>query len=333
MEPGQRPVITVLRSTDGPALPDLSRFEGRAELRVTDADGLADALPGTSALFLWDFFSSAVEAAWPCADALEWIHVAAAGVDKLLFDELVRSDVVVTNARGIFDRPIAEFVLASILAVAKDLHLSHDLQQRREWRHRETRTIRGEHALVVGTGAIGREIACLLRAIGMEVRGAGRSARSDDPDFGEVVASSALADHVGWADHVVLVAPLTEATRGLVGADVLAAVKPGAHLVNVGRGPLLDEDALVSALETGRLAAASLDVFCTEPLPADHPLWTARGVVISPHMSGDVVGWLDALGDQFLANAERWLDGRPLENVIDKEHGFVVSRPASEETA
>lgn len=336
MQPRARPVIVVLRSPDGPPPPDLSALADRAELRVTDADGLRDALVGARALFLWDFFSSAVEGAWPQAEELEWIHVAAAGVDKLLFDDLVRSEVVVTNARGIFDRPIAEFVLASILAFAKDLHGSHDLQQRREWRHRETRTVQGASALVVGTGAIGREIARLLRAAGMEVRGAGRTARSGDPDFGEVVASAELAQHVGSADHVVVVAPLTRATRGLVDTDVLAAMKSDAHLVNVGRGELVDEDALVKALAAGELGGASLDVFCTEPLPPDHPLWTTRGVVVSPHMSGDAVGWLDALGRQFLANAERWLEGRPLENVIDKDKGFAATPsatgPAPEET-
>lgn len=326
-----RPTIVVLASPDGPRPPDLSVLEDRADIRVTDKAGLEEAIPGAQALFLWDFFSRAVEQAWPKADALEWIHVAAAGVDKLLFEDLKRSKVLVTNARGIFDRPIAEFVLASVLAFAKQLHLSHDLQQRREWRHRETLRVEGQTALVVGTGAIGREIARLLRAVGLEVRGAGRTARSEDADFGTVIPSPELAEHVPWADHVVVVAPLTDATRGIIDADVLAAMKPTAHLVNVGRGELVEEEALVEALERQRLAAASLDVFATEPLPTDHPLWTTPGVVVSPHMSGDVVGWLDALAEQFIANAERWLAGDPLENVVDKEHGFVVANPAEGE--
>ena len=326
-----RKVITVLCSDETGQPPHLEAVEARAAVRYTDADGLAASLDGAGALFLWDFFSSAVRDVWPQAQRLEWIHVAAAGIDTLMFDELAESDVVVTNAKGVFDRPIAEFVLASILAVVKDVHRSHDLQATRTWQHRETRTVAGSTALGVGTGSIGREIARLLRAIGMDVRGAGRTARSSDPDFGTVVASAELADHVAWADHVVVVAPLTDATRNLVDERVLAAMKPSAHLINVGRGPIVDESALVAALEAGGIAAATLDVFQTEPLPDDHPLWTTRGVVITPHMSGDAEGWTDTLARQFADNALRWLDGEPLENVVDKKLGFATSGPARPE--
>lgn len=321
--PPNRPVIAVLSTPELGRPPGIDEIESRAEMRYAEADGLADAVSGADALLLWDFFSTAVRDVWSAADRLRWIHVAAAGVDKLLFDDLRSSDVVVTNARGVFDRPIAEFVLASVLALAKDLHTSHDDQLARRWRHRETRTVVGETALVVGTGAIGRETARLLRAVGMQVRGAGRTARGDDADFGEVVASADLAAHVDWADHVVVAAPLTEQTRGLIDADVLAAMKPTAHLVNIGRGEIVDEQALLEALRSGSVAAASLDVFATEPLPADSPLWTAPGLVVSPHMSGDVIGWRETLARQFADNARRFLDGDELFNVVDKRLGFV----------
>jgi phosphoglycerate dehydrogenase-like enzyme len=173
---------------------------------------------------LWDFFSTAVRDVWVAADALEWIHVTAAGVDTLLFDELRDSSVLVTNAHGIFDRPIAEYVLGAVLAHAKDSRRSFELQRQRVWEHRETSSILDARALVVGTGAIGRAVARLLRAAGLSVRGVGRVARSDDPDFGEVIASTSLAGEVGWCDHLVLAAPLTAATRGLVNAEVLAAM-------------------------------------------------------------------------------------------------------------
>jgi phosphoglycerate dehydrogenase-like enzyme len=320
--------MVVLCSVDGTRPPHMGTVERRAEVRYVTPDGLAEAIADADALFLWDFFSGALQEAWPHAKQLEWVHVAAAGVDTLLFDELRRSEVVVTNARGIFDRPIAEFVLASILAHAKDLHRSHDLQLARTWQHRETLKITGSTALVVGTGSIGRETARLLSAVGMQVRGAGRTARTEDPDFGSVVSSAELADHVGWADHVVILAPLTDATRNLVDGRVLSRMKPTAHLVNVGRGPIVDEDDLVDALRHGRLAGASLDVFRTEPLPEDHPLWGTPGVAVSPHMSGDVVGWTDALAEQFADNARRWLDGEELLNVVDKQLGF--SRPPAD---
>ncbi|WP_223397650.1 D-2-hydroxyacid dehydrogenase [Nocardioides rotundus] len=318
-----RPVAVVLTTADRDRPPYLDELTDRLDLRLTDADGLADALPGASVLFLWDFFSTAVEGAWPAADALEWIHVAAAGVDSLLFDELRDSEVVVTNARGVFDRPIAEFVLASVLAQAKLLHESRELQRRHEWRHREPAALAGSTALVVGTGAIAREIARLLTAVGVEVRGAGRRPADDDPDLGRVVSSRELADHVGWADHVINATPLTPQTTGLFDAAVFAAMRPGAHFVNIGRGASVVEADLVEALESGPLAAASLDVFETEPLPENSPLWDAPGLVVSAHMSGDVVGWRDTLARQFADLAERWLAGEPLTNVVDKRLGYV----------
>ncbi len=189
-------------------------------------------------------------------------------VDSLLFDELRESDVVVTNAHGAFDGPIAAFVLASILAHDKQLHLSKNLQQQNVWSHREVQRTAGQNALVIGTGRIGRATARLLKAVGMNVLGAGRTVRHEDPDFNKVVPSVELAAHAEWADHLVLIAPLTQETRGILGTEVLAAMKPSAHVVNVGRGALVDEEALVQALRSGQVAAASLDVFDVEPLPA-----------------------------------------------------------------
>jgi phosphoglycerate dehydrogenase-like enzyme len=317
------PVVAVLVADRDDRPTGLEALRNRVELRFVDEAGLADGVAGAQGLLLWDFFSSAVRDVWDRCGDLEWIHVAAAGVDTLLFPALRDSDVTVTNARGTFDRPIAEFVLASVLARAKRLHESRDLQREHVWRHRETLEVRGSTALVVGTGAIGREIARVLGAVGMRVRGAGRAPAASDPDFGQVLPSDDLPAHVGWADHVVNATPLTDATRGLFDARVFAAMRPGTHFVNIGRGPSVVEADLVAALEAGRPGAASLDVFECEPLPADSPLWDAPGVVVSAHMSGDVVGWRDTLARQFLDNALRWLDGDELVNVVDKRLGYV----------
>lgn len=321
------PVIAVLipADTNNPERipPGLEAFDGRAEIRFTDPDGLPQALEGADALFLWDFFSEAVENAWPHADQLQWIHVAAAGVDKLMFDELAGSEVTVTNAQGFFDRPIAEFVLGAVLAQAKDFALSHRYKAERRWVHRETQRIQGQRAMVIGTGAIGRETARLLRAVGMEVRGVGRTARQEDPDFGVVVSSEELAEHAGWADHLINAAPLTPQTTGLINAEVFSAMRSEAHLVNIGRGESVDEPALIQALRSGGIGFASLDVFDREPLPEDSPLWALDNVLISAHMSGDVVGWSAALAEQFVENAERWLAGETLKNIVDKDKGYV----------
>lgn len=322
-------MLVVLGGPEHPSPPGLDELTDRVEIRLADATTLGDALPGAHALLLWDFFSTALRPVWHRADRLDWIHVAAAGVDTLLFDELAASDIVVTNAHGVFDGPIAEFVLASVLAFTKDLYGSWELQRVRRWRHRETARLSGRRALVVGTGGIGRATARLLRAAGLMVRGAGRVARSGDPDFGEVVASAELAVHVADVDHLVLAAPLTDDTRGLVGEAVLSALPPTAQVVNVGRGPLVDEGALLRALADGRLAGAALDVFDTEPLPADHPLWSAPRVVVSAHMAGDVIGWRDELAAQFLDNLRRWLAGQELRNQVDTTKGYVPTATAA----
>ena len=319
--PGFRPVVAVLCAKPDDRPPGLDDLP--VDFRFCDADGLADAVRGAQGLLLWDFFSTAVRDVWNDADALEWIHITAAGVDTLLFDELRDSAVVVTNARGVFDRPLAEFVLGAVIAHAKDSRTSFALQARHEWRHRETRSVTGATALVVGTGGVGREIGKLLRAAGLHVRGAGRRTATDDPDFGEIVSSAELSTHAGWADHLILAAPLTDATRGLVDATVLAAMKPDAHLVNIARGPMVDEAALLDALITHQIGGATLDVFDTEPLPPDHPLWDAPNVTITAHMSADVVGWRDELAAQFAANARRWLAGEDLHNVVDKKLGYI----------
>jgi phosphoglycerate dehydrogenase-like enzyme len=174
-----------------------------------------------------------------------------------------------------------------------------------------------------GTGSIGRDIASLFRAVGLQVSGAGRSSRPGDEYFDQIHSSRQLAGIVQDFDFVVLSAPLTEETKGIVDAEVLAAMKPTAHLINVGRGELVQTDALVDALATGSIAGAALDVVHPEPLPEGHPLWPMENVIITPHMSGDTEDYLDDLGALFVANLKRYCAGEPLQNVVDKNLGFV----------
>lgn len=319
-----RPTVVVL-TADGVEPPaDLDAVRELAEVRMCTSDTLADALPGAEILLVWDFFSDALADSWHAADALRWIHVAAAGVDKLLFDELRTSDVLVTNARGVYDGPIAEYVLACVMAHDKRLHETEALRRAGRWEHRETTRVAGRRALVVGTGGIGRATARLLRAVGLEVSGAGRRPRDDDEDFGTVLDSAHLADHLGAVDHLVMVAPLTQATRGMLGLAELAALPDGAHVINVGRGELVDQPALTAEIADGRLSA-HLDVVVVEPLPAGDALWRLDGAHVSPHMSGDVVGWRDTLSQQFLAHLRTWCGGDEPEPTVDKSLGYVSS--------
>lgn len=315
-------MVTVLCAGHRPG--GMAAVEQHADVRYVTADQLEDGLRGADALFVWHFTSTAVPGAWHAADRVRWVHIAAAGVDPLMFDEFIDSDIPLTNSRGVFDRAMAEYTLGLILAFAKQFPLTLELQRRHEWRHRETERIDGRRVLVAGTGSIGREIGRLLRAAGMRVEGVGRTARASDPDFDAVHASAELGQVVGEVDYLVVVTPLTEQTRNLVDAEVLAAMKPTARLIDIARGGIVDEQALAAALREGRLAGAALDVFGTEPLPAGDPLWDVPNLIVSPHMSGDTAGWLDDLAALFVANFQRWRTGEPLQNLVDKQLGFAA---------
>ncbi|MFJ8052874.1 D-2-hydroxyacid dehydrogenase [Streptomyces luteogriseus] len=307
--------------------PATGLIERLADTVYATEEELPYLLPGADALLAWVTTTPAIREAWPDnpEKAPRWVHASSAGVDSFLFPALVDDPgVVLTNARGVYDQPTAEYVLGLILTLAKDLPGTWEHQQRREWRPRPSDGITGRTALVWGTGPIGRAIARLLRAVGMRVCGVGRTARPDDPDFGTVHDFATLRTALAEADYVVLAAPLTDDTRGMVDASVLAAMKPGARLINVGRGGLVDEEALIGHLAAGRLAGAALDVFAQEPLPARSPLWDMPGVMISPHTAGETTGEREALVEVFLDNLTRHIEGRPLRNVVDKRRGYVV---------
>lgn len=317
----QGPVVTVLHSDSVPDAELMVGVADRATVRYTEASGLPDALRGASVLFVYDFGTRALPCAWHAADRLDWLHMGSTGVDPVMFPELRASDVVVTNTRGVFDAAIAEYVLGQILGFAKDLSGSLLLQQRHEWRHRESEQVAGTTALIVGTGSIGRGIARLLRAAGMTVRAVGRRERASDPDFGAVTTD--LHAELPGADYVIAIAPLTSQTRNMFDAAAFAAMKPHARFVNVGRGELVVTDDLVAALSTGSIAGAALDVVDPEPLPAHHPLWDLPNVRITPHNSGDFIGWRTEIVNAFTENFDNWIAGRPLDNVVDKRLGYV----------
>jgi phosphoglycerate dehydrogenase-like enzyme len=296
-----------------------------ADIRYTTEHGLAASLPGADVLFVWDFVSGALAGQWPHADALRWVHVASAGVDRVLFPELAASDVVVTNSRGVFDEPMAEYVLALVLCFAKDLHTTIRLQRQHRWQHRETERLLRARALVVGTGPIGHAIGRRLSSAGISVSGIGRTAGAGDPDLNDIRPFGQLHEMLGEVDYVVLAAPLTPETEGMIDAAALRRMKPAARLINVGRGALVVEPDLVEALAAGRIGGAALDVFADEPLPESSPLWEMPNVIVSPHMSGDVTGWREELVELFVRNLRRYREGAPLLNVVDKHRGYVSS--------
>lgn len=309
------PVLLVL---DADPPPRLGRLAGRVRVRHADAAGLAAQLPHADVLLVWDFTSDAVREAWPGdGPRPAWVHTASAGVDRLLCPELVECDTVVTNARGVFEQPIAEYVAGLVLAFAKDLPGTLELQHRRRWRHRESAPVAGSRAVVVGAGPVGRAVTRLLMALGVEVALVGRTARRTIHGAGDLDRLAALAD---W---VICAAPLTPRTYGMFDTRFFGLMQPSARFVNVGRGAMVVESDLVDALRKRWIAGAALDVFEREPLGPRSPLWDVPGLIVSPHMSGDTVGWRDRLGEQFVAMYERWAAGEPLPNVVDKRLGYI----------
>jgi phosphoglycerate dehydrogenase-like enzyme len=314
------PVVVVLGEETPPLL---DRIDGAARLRQVTEDGLAEALAAADVLLVWDFLTDALPQAWPDRGGPAWVHTASAGVDRLLFPALLDSDAQLTNSRGVFEEPIAEYVAGLVLAMAKDLHATYALQRARRWRHRDTERVAGTRAVVVGGGPIGRATARLLSALGLRTVLVARTAREADPEFGRVHGFAELPGLLPEADWVISAAPLTDRTADMFDAAAFGRMKPGARFINVGRGPLVVEEDLLAALHEGRLGGAALDVFRNEPLPADSPLWDAPGLLVSPHMSADTHGWLERLAEVFIDNFERWAAGRPLLNIVDKKLGYV----------
>jgi phosphoglycerate dehydrogenase-like enzyme len=263
------------------------------------------------------------------ARRLRWIHATAAGVEGLLFPELVESDVVLTCSRGLHAQSIAEHTLAVMLAFARQLHHSRDAQRERRWSQHEQFgatpgfcDLAGSTLGLVGFGHIGRAIAERARALGMRVLAVRRHPAADPAPADAQWGPEGLPALLERADWVVLAAPHTRESDRMIGATELARMKPGARLVNVGRGALVDEPALVEALRSGRLAGAALDVFETEPLPGSSPLWTMPEVIHTPHVSGVAPRlWARAV-DMFADNLRRWLAGETLRNVVDKRAGY-----------
>ena len=263
------------------------------------------------------------------AHRLRWVHVSAAGVGSVLFPELVASDVVLTNGRGLHAVSMAEHALGLMLAFARKLHLARDLQQRRHWGQVDLWTgeppfgqLAGGTLALVGLGAVGSAVAERAVALGLHVVAVRPHPAADPAPAHEQWGLDRLHEALARADWVVLAAPHTAETRGLIGAAELARMKPTAVLVNLGRGALVDEAALVEALRAGRLAGAGLDVTRKEPLAADSPLWEMPNVVVTPHVSGLGPRYWERAVEQFAANLERFLAGRPLFNVVDKRAGY-----------
>jgi len=254
------------------------------------------------------------------AKRLRWLQAMGAGVDWALAVPDLRRRVIVTRAPGVFGPWMSEYVIGWCSWVTQRMETYRAAQRERRWDDRVLpERLRGRTLTLVGIGDIGGEIARVARAVGMHVVGVSRTGRRV-PHVDRVHRTVHLHRALSAADFVVVVLPLTPATRGLLDATALAAMRPGAWLLNIGRGAVVDEAALIEALRERRIAGAILDVFPFEPLPADHPLWGMDNVVITPHIAGPSTA--EEIAPVFNDNLARWLGGQELHHVVDRKRGY-----------
>ncbi len=303
----------------------LDRLPGPVNIQVgSDVEFLKAHALTAEVILTGGLKSELLRAAFLHAPRVRWVHVLWAGVDKLLFPELIESPVPLTNGRGVFKDGLAEFTLASIFYFAKDIRRLVRNQEQGKWEQFDNLEVRGQVLGVVGYGAIGREAARLARAVGMKVLALRKrtALANNDPLVDRVYSPDQLHEMLAQSDYVLVATPLTAGTRGMLGEAELKAMKTSAVIINVGRGPVMVEPALIAALEKGEIKGAALDVFDTEPLPAGHPFYRMPNVLLSPHAADHTVGWADRAVRQFITNFERFRNGQPLENIVDKKAGY-----------
>src|SRR5258708_5208086 len=294
-------------------------------IHLPDYDRLPEELPDT------DIFVGYSLRAKQLKDAkkLKWIPSTAAGVAQLMDAELRDSGILVTNPRGVFSVSMAEHAMGLLLALARNFPASVRQQDQSRWAQQELwdkpqhlTELNGQILLIVGYGSIGRELGRRARAFDMRVWGVTRSGEGGRTHAEGIVAGARLDDVLPEADYVVIAAPETEETKHLIGAAQIARMKRGARLINVARGSLLDEAALVRALESGVLGGAALDVAETEPLPAESPMWKAPNLFLTPHTSGVSDRLWDRQPEILIELLERWFEGRELFNRVDFARGY-----------
>jgi phosphoglycerate dehydrogenase-like enzyme len=267
-----------------------------------------------------------LRAALSAAPQVRWIHSRAAGLDNIWFPELVASDVIFTNGRGVFSSSLGEFVLAAILYFAKDFRRMIRNQMAGRWEPFDVEEIAGQTVGIIGYGDIGRAAATRVRAMGMHVLATRRhipaDAKANDPQIDEYFRPDARREMMAHCDYVVATAPLTEETRHMISDPEFSSMKPTAVVINVGRGPVIDEHALVQALMSKRIRGAALDVFEHEPLPQGHPLYSLENVLLSPHCADHTATWQDDAMRFFLEQFGRFEKGEPLQNIVNKKLGY-----------
>jgi phosphoglycerate dehydrogenase-like enzyme len=316
--------VVVLADPTEPQLAMLEALPPDTAIAVgNQAEAFERAAPQASIIFNWSGSGALLREVLAMCPTVRWVHCRAAGLDDLLSSELVDHPVPLTNGSGVFSPPLGEFVLGAILYFAKDFRRLIRNQAAGIWEPFDVTEVAGQTAGIVGYGDIGRAVATRLKAMGINILASRRSVPiAPDLLVSKYYGPAGLAEMVPQCDYVVVTAPLTPETRGMIGAREFAAMKPAAVVINVGRGAVIDEPAMIEALTEKRILGAALDVFSTEPLPAGHPFFKLENVLLSPHSTDHTRDWLERAMQFFLAQFERFAKGEPLLNVVDKKRGY-----------
>lgn len=289
-----------------------------------DGEGNLDGDVSDAEVYFNGFYlkSTTLHKVLAAAPSIRWQHTPSAGVNHILTPTFLEHDIVLTNSAGVYAIPIAEFVLAFMLHHAKQLPKLQALQVEQHWRQDfELQELMEATLLIIGAGGIGQAIAQRASAFGMRVWGSRRNPQPL-PGFERVVGTTEWRSLLPEADFVVVATPLTPETRGMINAAVLRLMRPNAYFINIARGAVVDEAALITALREGWIAGAGLDTFSTEPLPSDSPFWSLPNVFVTPHCSGSSPRVNQRTIELFLDNLTRYRNGMPLRNVVDKTAGY-----------
>jgi len=293
-----------------------SRGNNSEKMKLDDILAKADVIFGSGLILPGDLLSRAPK--------LKWLQLLSAGVDRFRETEIWQSKVIITGVSGIHAGPIGEFVLGFMLMLAKNMPLCFQMKQKHELQRYTPSLLRDKTVGIVGLGHIGSEVARLAKSFGMKVIATRRSAKQvgKAKNVDLLLPQTQMKEMLGKSDYLVLSVPLTPETRHIISEAELKSMKPSAYIINIGRGDLIDEEALIRALDEKKVAGAGLDVTAIEPLPKDSRLWDIDNVILSPHVSGGMEEYMSRATELFCDNIRRYLDGKKLHNVIDRKKGY-----------
>jgi len=315
-----QPLVLVLATANDP---ELAMLGATPHVIGAKREDFGDATAGAAAILHWSGSRDRLREVFLSSPQVRWIHSRNAGLDNTLFPELVASPAPLTNGSGVFSQSLGEFALAAILYFAKDISRMLRNMRAQRWEQFDVDEISTQTIGIVGYGDIGCAVASRVKAMGMKVFALKRHVPvTPDPLIDSFYAPEQLFEMLVLCDYVVVAAPLTAETHHMISDAAFAAMKPSAVLINVGRGPVVDQEALLRALTENKIRGAGLDVFEHEPIPADDPIWSFDNVLVSPHTADHTSTWLRDAMQFFIEQYGRFAKGEPLKNVVNKQLGY-----------